>query len=121
MTRKLSSEGPKFGDLFPSTPTLRNVLAFFDAIDEAGGTAGRWWLERKLTFAGNTVALDRWLVGPAGLLKKGYLMEVKLEDGSKGYQKTEAGKVFHNALKDHEHVKIYNDIIKHYSKDRLTR
>ena len=121
VTRKLSSDGPKFEDLFPSSQTLRNVRALFDALDEAGGTARRWWLERKLTFAGNTAALDRWLVGPAGLVKKGYLKEVTTDDGSKGYEKTEVGKIFHKALKDHDHVKIYNDIMRHYSKDRLTR
>ncbi len=105
----------------PSTLSLLRVRELFDAIDKSGGIARRWWLERNLTFAANTTALDRWLTV---FLTKGYLKQITIKDGSNdvvAYQKTELGEVFHRTVKDYEHVKILNDVIQHFSKDRLTR
>jgi hypothetical protein len=103
----------------PSTQALRNLRALFQAIDDAGGIAGRWDLITKLSFAGNEAALDRWLEVP---LKQRWIEEIVDErEGPRRYRKTKSGETFDSMLKNHEYVKNLNAVIQHYSKDRLSR
>jgi hypothetical protein len=76
------------------------------------------WLERHLSFAGNTSALNKWL---GVLIEGGFLTEVTNPDNSKEYKKNAAGQIFHDALRNHVHVRIFNEIIRHYSGERLKR
>lgn len=78
-------------------PNAGRLLAYLDAIAEAGGEAGRMDL---LRVAGSEANLNRMV----GKLVEFRLVEEKLDGDRKRYKKTELGELWHKALRSHEYV-----------------